>query len=133
MEFIRPKKSSLGLDMTPMIDIVFQLLIFFMLSSSFLTPTLRLNLPKAVTQDNRETEHVVVSVNKTGEVYINHTQSSMEALKLELEAVLTKTSKKYVRVQGDQDMPYKFFVQVMDLARQAGATQVHIAHDTEKT
>ena len=60
MEFIRPKRISLGLDMAPLIDIVFLLLIFFMLSSSFLNPALKLDLPQAVKHDTNEPQQVVV-------------------------------------------------------------------------
>lgn len=132
IEFTRPKKSGLSLDMTPMIDIVFQLLIFFMLSSSFVTPALRLTLPKAVLNDKPEAEQIVVSVDKQGDVFINTVKSSMTELKSVLEEKLARDSKKSVHIRGDQDMPYKFFVEVMDTARQAGAKQVNIVHESIK-
>ena len=130
IEFTRPKKSGLTLDMTPMIDIVFQLLIFFMLSSSFVTPALKLTLPKAALNDKRETEQIVVSVDKQGDVFVDTVKSSMTELKSTLEEKLARDSKKSFHIRGDQDMPYKFFVEVMDTARQAGAKQVNIVHES---
>ncbi len=132
MEFIRPKKTALSLDMAPLIDIVFQLLIFFMLSSSFLAPSLKLTLPKAVMSDKQEADPIVVSLDKQGDVFINTLKIAMPELKAQLEGRLGKTAKKSVNIRGDQDMPYKFFVEVMDTARQAGAQQVNIVHEAPR-
>lgn len=129
--FSRPKKPALSLDMTPMIDIVFQLLIFFMLSSSFLAPSINLTLPKAVTRDEAKTQQIIVSVDQKGNVFLNTLEIPWERLKGALEEKLTKSEQKSVHLRGDAHMPYKFFVEVMDLARQAGASQISILHDEE--
>lgn len=132
MEFLRPKRPSLSLDMAPLIDIVFQLLIFFMLSSSFLNPALKLSLPKAQIHDVRESEHVVVSVDQKGNVFVNRAQVGMVSLKTELSRAIAQNPKRSVHIRGDQEMPYKYFVQVMDSARQAGAKQVNIIHERQR-
>ncbi|MBI3317327.1 MAG: biopolymer transporter ExbD, partial [Candidatus Omnitrophica bacterium] len=118
MEFIRPRKSTIGLDMTPMIDIVFQLLIFFMLSSSFLNPSLKLTLPKAIQKDRQEPQRIVLSMDRPGNIYLNTLKVSKENLKSELEKRFAGGSKKAVHLRGDAEMPYKLFVEVMDIARQ---------------
>lgn len=128
MEFIRPKRASLSLDMAPLIDVVFQSLIFFMLSSSFLTPMLRLTLPKASTRDEQQAQRVVVSVDKAGQVFLNAQPVSLEALRGELERRLGADPVQAVHLRGDEAMSYKLFVQVMDIARQAGARQINILH-----
>lgn len=132
MEFIRSKKPSLSLDMAPLIDVVFQLLIFFMLSSSFFNPTLKLDLPKAVTEDRREIEQIRVSVDKGGTIFVNDVKTSLDELKPRLQAKLLKDPKKSLHLRGDEAMPYRFFVEVMDQARQAGARQIHIVHEGGK-
>ena len=129
MEFIRPKKATLSLDMAPLIDIVFQLLIFFMLSSSFLTPAMKLTLPRAVTEDSRQPERVVISLDRDGNTYVNTRQVPRAELRAAVEGALAAASDKSVHIRGDQEMPYKHFVEVMDLARQAGARQVNIVHE----
>jgi len=130
MEFLRPKKSSLSLDMAPLIDVVFQLLIFFMLTSSFSHPALQLNLPKAKEHDRKQTEEIVVSIDRAGSVFINNRKSSLGALMPELKPLLERNSKKSVHLRGDEKMPYGNFVEVMDLARQAGAKQINIVHES---
>lgn len=131
MEFIRPKRVSLSLDMAPLIDVVFQLLIFFMLSSSFFNPALKLNLPKAVEQDRREPERIVVSVNRAGNIFVNSTPVLMTELKAQLEKKLFSDREKAIHLRGDKEMPYRLFVQVMDMARQAGARHINIVHESE--
>ena len=111
----------MGLDMAPLIDIVFQLLIFFMLSSSFLNPALKLNLPKAIAQDETPREKIIVSVDKKGSLFVNTAPVPMDRLQSELSAKLAKEETKAVFLRGDADMPYKLFVQVMYISRQAGA------------
>ena len=132
MEFLRAKKASLSLDMAPLIDVVFQLLIFFMLSSSFLAPALKLDLPQAVSRDVKELEQVVVTIDREGQVFLNTRKTSMADLRSDLEAALRRGPKKAVHLRGDKEMPYRFFVQAMDLARQAGAKQIQIVHEPER-
>lgn len=130
MEFIRPRKPSLSLDMAPLIDIVFQLLIFFMLSSSFATPSMRLDLPKAVSQDEHPQEEILVSIDSAGEVYLNSRKTELSTLRGELSREIQASAQKAVSVRGDKDMPYRYFVEVMDMARQAGAGKINILHES---
>ncbi len=132
MEFIRPKKASLSLDMAPLIDIVFQLLIFFMLSSSFLTPALKLDLPKAVKTDRDEPEQVIVSIEKDGSVFLNTRRTSFEQLSSDLGRELRAKSKKAVHLRGDRQMPYEFFVRAMEAAKRAKANQILIVHEASR-
>jgi biopolymer transport protein ExbD len=131
MELVRSKKSKLSLDMAPLIDIVFQLLVFFMLTASFSQPSIKLQLPKAVKAENVEEEHIVVSVDQKGLLDINGQQTSMDRVEEDLRRSLLKFKKKSVHIRGDEEMPYKYFVEIMDKARQAGASQVNIVHKTQ--
>ena len=131
MEFIRSKKPTLSLDMAPLIDVVFQLLIFFMLSSSFVAPAMRLNLPKAVTQDNREIEKIILSIDSAGGYFLNETRVAPNDLRREIAAKLSSAKKKSIDLRGDKDVSYRFFVKAMDEARQGGASQINIVHQGE--
>lgn len=132
MEFVRPKKPALSFNMAPLIDIVFLLVIFFMLSSSFLNPALKLTLPHAAAHDQQESEQVVVSIDQAGAIYVNARRIPEDRLKGELETRLAASKDKSVHLRGDRDMPYHLFVHVMDLARQAGARQVNIVHESSE-
>lgn len=132
MEFIRAKKPSLSLDMAPLIDIVFQLLIFFMLTSSFQHPALKLTLPQAATRDLREPERIVIRLEPSGGLIVNSTRISPAELRPYLEKRLSADPEKSVHLAGDEKVPYGVFIQVMDLARQAGARQINILHRGEE-
>lgn len=132
MDFIRAKKVGLGLDMAPLIDCVFQLLIFFMLSSSFLSPALKLTLPKASIEDDIPKERIVISADQAGSIFVNNQKVSMKSLKPAVESKLAGSDDKSVHFRGDEKIPYHLFVEVMDSARQAGASQINIIHDGQK-
>jgi biopolymer transport protein ExbD len=128
MTFLRPKKLSLSLDMAPLIDIVFQLLIFFMLTFSFSAPSIHLELPKAVTSDKPKNENIVISLDKAGKIFVGTAPVEMAGLKNRLASELARKPASAVHLRGDAQMPYHYFVEVMDTARQAGARQIHIVH-----
>jgi len=127
--FIRPKRASAGLDMAPLIDVVFLLLIFFMLTSSFLQPSIPLTLPKAAASDNPPPAPVFVSVDTSGAVYINQDAVPRGNFSAALGSLLAGREDRTVNFRGDRAMPYETFVGLMDEARQAGATQFNIVHE----
>ncbi len=131
MEFIRSRRSAPAIDMAPLVDVVFQLLIFFILTSSYLNPAIKLNLPTAVTQDTQLRERIIVTIDKNGGVFINNNAVPMENLREEIQNKLSFVQKKSIDLQGDSDVPYRYFVRVMDEARQAGCAQINIVHGGE--
>ena len=128
LEFLRPKRQSLSFDMAPLIDVVFQLLIFFMLSSWFLAPAMKLNLPKAVSREEREPQSFVVNVDRDGRIFVDKTEIRAEELERAVRAALASGKIKSVDLRGDEEMPYKHFVKVMSAAKAGGARQINIVH-----
>jgi len=127
--FVRPKRVSAHLDMAPLIDVVFLLLIFFMLTSSFLQPSIPLTLPKAAAADEPPPAPVFVSVDQAGEVYLNQDPVARGEFATKLAALLDGRTDKTVNFRGDRAMPYEVFVALMAEARQAGAGQFNIVHE----
>jgi biopolymer transport protein ExbD len=127
--FLRPKRASAGLDMAPLIDVVFLLLIFFMLTSSFLQPSIPLALPKAAAANDPPPAPVFVSVDASGAVYINQDAVPRGNFPAVLGSLLDGREDRTVNFRGDRAMPYEIFVGLMDEARQAGATQFNIVHE----
>ncbi|NQU11142.1 biopolymer transporter ExbD [bacterium] len=129
MDFLRPKRVFPRIDLAPLIDCVFQLLIFFMLTSSFARPALELTLPTATARQTVESPNLIVAIDRSGRITVDR-----ETVRLtELEAVLARRlagqEHKQINLRGDAEMPYRLFVQVMDRARQAGAQQLNIVHE----
>lgn len=130
--FIRPKRVSARLDMAPLIDVVFLLLIFFMLTSNFLQPSIPLALPQAAAADEPPPAPVFVSVDASGDVYVNQESVARGDFAAKLGAVLAGREDKTVNFRGDRTMPYEIFVALMAEAREAGAVQFNIVHEAKE-
>ena len=114
--------------MSPLIDCIFQLLIFFMLSSTFLTPSIPLTLPTAEAGEAPQAQQIIITLDAEGQVYLNKQPSSFEELGAELRALLLESESRVVTIRADQQMIYQHFVRALDIARSSGAEHVNIAH-----
>ena len=122
MKFHRIKKPSTTLDISPLLDIVLQLLIFFMLSSTFMAPRIEVMLPEAQSSDGPgDSRAVVVSAGADGRLFVNQIEVLADGLIEQLQSALAEAPKRAVTFRGDENVPYKTVVQVIDAARRAGA------------
>jgi biopolymer transport protein ExbD len=121
MEFERPQRIKMHLDISPLIDIVFQLLLFFMLTSNFMTDRgFKLNLPQAATgAAQREKQPVVLLIDQQKRIYLDHKEVQLKELTQTLTAKLQSRQNKTVVLKADETVPMGLAVRVMDLARQA--------------
>jgi len=127
--FSRPKRPTLSIDMAPLIDVVFLLLIFFMLTSSFAPPSVPLALPQASSKDSADSPKVVVSLDGEGRISISETLVKDDEFENQLKAALQKNSTSTVHFRGDKTMDYGLFLRVMTRARAAGADQFQLIHE----
>jgi biopolymer transport protein ExbD len=128
VRFIRSRKISTGLDMSPMIDCILQLLIFFMLTSSFSSGVIRLALPRAVAAESSESRDIVISVDADGGMFLGVDPVRMEELVARLRRAQASCPESMVVFRGDENIPYRIFVEVTDRVRQAGIQRYRIAH-----
>ena len=117
---------SAQFDLTPLIDCVFNLLLFFMLTSSFiLMPGIRINLPKALTSEAIPEKSLVVTVTEENLVYLNERAVTLSDLARYLEKAAAKSQSLLIR--ADRRASLGKVVEVWDLCRDIGITQVNIA------
>jgi biopolymer transport protein ExbD len=128
MQIVRQRRGRVGIDMSPLIDCVFQLLIFFMLSSSLLTPVVPLTLPQAATGNPAEAPDVVVTVDAGGTFYVNGEPTGVDDLSDRLRPLLAGSVERVVTIRGDEQMAFRWFLRALDAARLAGAAHVNVAH-----
>jgi biopolymer transport protein ExbD len=128
MNILRQRRPNLRIDLSPLIDCVFLLLIFFMLSSSLLSPSLDLTLPEATTDGSLTPPEIVISVDASGQYFLNGVKTSPDRLKNQLRPLIAASRTKTVTFEGDQDSPHKHFVRALQAAQSAGARQVEVAH-----
>jgi biopolymer transport protein ExbD len=131
MKFKRVIQYEKGFDMTPLIDVVFQLLIFFMLTSSFIAqPGIKINLPKAVTSEVvQEAKNATITLTKENLLYFNEKLISESELKEKL--TQAAKARKTMLIKADRGTPLGKVVGIWDLCRDSGITQINIATNRE--
>jgi len=133
MRFKRHIELEHGLryiDIAPLIDIVFQLLIFFMLTSSFIMqPGIKINLPKAVTSEVVKENNIVVTISSENIVYINNNVFTAK----ELKSYLSRGGNihKPILIKADKRASLGRVVEIWDLCREIGIDKVNIATNQE--
>ena len=80
--FRRVKKTSIKLDIAPLLDVMFMLLLFFLLTSSFLKPAISLKLPVAGSKEKAKNRDIIVSVDKNEKIYLNRNEVGIDELPL---------------------------------------------------
>jgi len=130
--FSRPKRITTSIDMAPLIDVVFLLLIFFMLTSSFTSPSLQIKLPTARGQSDTSPEAILVSVDAQGSITLQGSPVSLSQFDQKLSALSQGQLDRKIHFRGDQSMNYGLFVDLMDRARQIGIVQFNLVHDPKK-
>ncbi|MBT9132523.1 biopolymer transporter ExbD [candidate division NPL-UPA2 bacterium Unc8] len=128
MEFEERKKIRMHLDIAPLIDIVFLLLIFFMLTAHFIVqPGIEITLPTAKAAEPREAEDIIISITKENEIFLNDKWIDISELKDSLEEKLELSSKKTVILKADEKINLGLAVKIMDIAKQANAEELVIS------
>ena len=130
MKFSTRELPLLRFETAAMTDIVFLLLIFFLLSSSFIVQTgIRVDLPAAASPQPQDAAMIVLSVTRDGSVFVNEQRVQWSRIQEELESLLAESEDKLVVVRGDRELSLGKTVEVMDIARRSGATKLAIAAD----
>lgn len=114
-----------------MTDIVFLLLIFFMLSSSFLVePGIKLKLPKTKTAEIQAERKLIVTITQDNKIYLNDKLIKLEKLEEELRLLLPLDEERLLIVRADTQVTHGLVIEILDIAKLAGAEKLAIA--TEK-
>jgi biopolymer transport protein ExbD len=122
MEFEGRKRIRTYLNIAPLIDIVFLLIIFLMLSSHFVAqPGIKITLPTAVTAKLHPEEDIVIYITEDNNLYLNEEEVTLDNLLDKLRMKVGEAKKKTVIIKADEKVDLGLAVKVIDIARQAGA------------
>lgn len=128
MEFRRHRRTIPQINLTPLIDVVLLLLVFFMLSTTFVfQPGIRVNLPRAVTAEQAPKRDLVLILARDGRVYLNDRLVPFQELWGRLVNELKVQPEGYLVIRADKEVSHGRVVAVMDIAKQAGAQRLAIA------
>ena len=133
MNFTGPRvRRSLLLDLTPLIDVVFLLLIFFMVTTTFISQPagMQVDLPRSESRDTiPEGEDVTLHIDAEGGVAVDDERVDLSALRRKLSQAARDDPSTLVVLRADQEVKHGRVVQVMDLARDLGLRRFAIATD----
>jgi len=115
-------------NLTPMLDVVFIMLIFFIVTASFVKEAgIDVNKPSAATAERKEKGNILVAISAENQIWIDRRQVDPRALRANLERMHAENPNGAVVIQADEESKNKLLVQVMDAARTVGVKNVSIA------
>ena len=128
MRFRQRLSPRVEVSLVPMIDVVFQLVVFFMVSTTFiLTPGIDLVFPESSTSEPVIMSKLVITVVSRDEIYLNKERFDLSGMDLRLqELVLEETAVRTVVLEGDRSIPYDLLVSVLDILRQNGYRGINL-------
>jgi biopolymer transport protein ExbD/biopolymer transport protein TolR len=129
MSFQRKQVDEPRIDLTPMVDVVFLLLIFFMISTTFVeSPGISIKLPEASSQTiDREPKEIKIYLSREGDIYHRDQKISLDGFKALLAEYQSDAEQTTVLLLADQESRHGKVVTLMDLARDAGFVKLAIA------
>lgn len=117
-----------AIDITPMLDIVFIMLIFFIVTATFVKESgIDVNRPDANTATQQDRANILIAIDDTGAIFIDRRRVEIDAVRANIERLHAENPQGTVVIQADENASTKQLVAVMDASREAGVYDVAIA------
>ena len=127
------RKSESEVNLTPMLDVVFIMLIFFIVTASFVKESgIEISRPGASTAVRKEKGNILIAISANDQIWMNRRQVDPRALRANIERAHAENPQGAVVIQADKAAKTGLLVQVMDAARSAGVKDVSLAADIVK-
>lgn len=124
----QPEEEEQEINITPMLDVVFIMLIFFIVTASFVKESgIDVNKPEAATTQAKEKANILIAIDADGDIWIDRRQVDPRAVRANIERLHAENPQGTVVIQADDNARTGVLVQVMDAARLAGVYDVAIA------
>jgi len=121
-----------AIDLTPMLDVVFIMLIFFIVTASFIKePGIQVNRPDATTAMLKKNANILVAINDENEIWINKNEVDTRQVKTQIQLLLAENPKGAVVIQADSDSNIKTLTEVAQMAREAGVADVSVSAENK--
>lgn len=126
-------EEDAGIDLTPMLDVVFIMLIFFIVTTSFVKESgIQVNRPSATTAEKKERANILIAISESGEVWIQKRRVDIRSVRANVERLHAESPEGTVVIQADKASKNGLLVQVMDQVRSAGVNSISLAAKIEK-
>lgn len=128
--FHQAQEQDASVDITPMLDVVFIMLIFFIVTATFVKISgIEVDAPKASTTVVQEKANILIAIDANNKVWINRREVDMRALRPNIERLHAENPKGIVVIQADKMSRNEILVKVMDASRKAGVYDIALAAD----
>jgi len=122
------KKRKITVNLTSLIDVLFILIIFFSVSSTFLEqPGIELKLPKAESSEAHTTQKVIIYVDESENLFLNDEMVTINNLTDEVKNLVEAQSDNSIVLKADADVSHGMVIQIMDLLRQQGIYKIVVS------
>ena len=132
MKAIARRKQEEGqqINLTPMLDVVFIMLIFFIVTSSFIKEAgIDVQRPGTETHELVENQNILIAVNAQDEIWINKEQVKPESLRAKIQAMHVENPKGAAVIQADKNSSAESYALIYDAARDAGVTSISLSSE----
>ncbi len=122
------EEEESNIDITPMLDVVFIMLIFFIVTATFVKESgIDVNRPDAATAVKKDKANILIAINSANEIWMDRRQVDIRSVRANIERMYAENPQGSVVIQADQESNTKALISVMDAARSAGVYNVAIA------
>jgi biopolymer transport protein ExbD len=123
-----PETDDTGIDLAPMLDFVLNLLIFFIITTSFVKEAgINVTRPEALTAEHKDTGNILIAIRPNGEIWMDKRHVDLREVRLVIERLHVERPEDTVVVIADKDSPTGVLTQVMDQVKLGGVSEVSIA------
>ena len=133
IRFPYKEKAPFKLDLIPMINVVFLLLIFFMLTSTTTLQSKKVELPTAKTAEKNSKQFLIMTIDKNGFLELDGKAMTIEALPAHLEKKVNEKKNTVISIHADKAIEFELFGKVIELAKQAGAEDFMLATENDRS
>jgi len=121
-------KEETEINLTPMLDVVFIMLIFFIVTTSFVKEAgIQVNRPSAATSEQKAAANIIVAIRKNNEIWIDKRMVDIRAVRANIEKLKSINSKNSIVIQSDKESKTDILIKVMDQIRLAGINEISIS------
>jgi len=123
-----PQEEEQEINITPMLDVVFIMLIFFIVTASFVKEAgVEVNRPDALTATNQAKASILIAIDENNQIWIDRRPVQLGAVRANIERLHAENPQGTIVIQADKKAVTEILIGVMDAARKAGVTNVSIA------
>ena len=133
MQIREKSKKRININITSLIDVLFLLLIFFLVSSTFVEqPGMKIDLPKASKRESFRAKGYTLFISKDGSMFLNDEKIEMKDLKARLTAIKKDLGDKGLILKADEKTSYGIVIEVMDIVKQSDIKKLVVATEIKE-